>query len=124
MKHLLKLHTISFKNAFSGFFWAIKSQPNYKIHFILSFIAMVLGFYLNISYLEWLVIILLIIIGLLIETVNTAFEVTTDCIDTRWREDIKIAKDVSAASMLVFSIGASILAVVIFIPKILIILNF
>jgi len=118
MKHILKSHTISFKNAFTGLIWALRTQPNYKIHFSLSFLAILGGVYCQLSYAEWLIIGVLIITGLIIETINTAIEVTTDAIDLRQREDIKIAKDVSAAAMLIFAVGSFIIAAVIYLPKI------
>ena len=115
---MIKKHTISIKNACSGLIWALKTQPNYKIHLVLSLVAIGGGFYYRISYQEFLVIILLITVGLVIETINTGIESTTDAIDTRWREDIKIAKDVSAAAMLIFALGSIVIALIIFIPKI------
>lgn len=121
---MLKRHTVSFKNAFSGTVWVLKNQPNYKIHLFLSFVALILSFVLRISYFEFLVILILIFLGLVIETVNSAIEATTDAIDSEWREELKIAKDVSASAMLILSIGAFFIACLIFIPKILIILNF
>ena len=41
---MFKKHTISFKNAFNGLIWALKTQPNYRIHLSLSLIAIGLGF--------------------------------------------------------------------------------
>lgn len=119
MKKIIDRHTISFKNAFAGIFWAFKTQPNYQVHFFLSFVSLLSAVFLRISYFEWLVIILLIFLGFVIETINTALEAATDAIDRRWRQEIKIAKDVSAAAMLIFAIGASVLAIIIFIPKII-----
>lgn len=117
---MLKKHTISFKNAFNGLVWSLKTQPNYRIHLSLSLIALVLGFWLKISYIEFIIIIFLIMVGLVIETVNTAIESTTDAIDTKIREDIRISKDVSAAAMLIYAIGATIIALMIFVSKIII----
>lgn len=116
---MIKRHTISFKNAFTGLFWALKTQPNYKIHIFFSIIALVGGWRLEISYYELLIILILIFIGLAFETINTALEVTTDAIDEKWRDDIKLAKDLSAAAMLIFAIGAFVIASIIFLPKIL-----
>ncbi len=113
----IKRHTISFKNALNGVIWAIKTQPNYRAHFLLSVLALYGGWYLEISYAEFLTILVLITVGLVIETINTALEQVTDAIDLEQREDIRIAKDVSAAAMLTFAIGAFIIACVIFIPK-------
>jgi diacylglycerol kinase len=97
--------------------WAFKSQTNYRIHFFLSFLSLVGSYFLKVSYYEFLLILFLITVGLVIETINTAIEEATDAIDTKIREDIKIAKDVAAAAMLIYAIGSAIIALMIFIPK-------
>lgn len=116
---MLKYHTISFKHAWDGLIWSLKTQPNYKIHLFLSILSIIGGFVLKISYYEFLMIIFLITVGLVVETINTSLEQTTDAIDKKIREDIKIAKDVAAASMLIYAIGSFIIACIIFIPRIL-----
>jgi diacylglycerol kinase len=115
---MLQRHTISFKNAFAGIVWALSTQPNYRIHIISSLLALVLSYVCKISYFEFLIVLLLIIIGLVIEMVNTSIEAATDAIDTKWRHDIKITKDTAAAAMLIFAIGALMISCVIFVPKI------
>lgn len=117
---MFRKHTISLKNAFNGIVWSLKSQPNYRIHLFLSLISIFGGFILKISYFEFLLIIFLITVGLVIETINTAIEEATDAIDLKIREDIKIAKDVSAAAMLFYAIGSFIIAFIIFVPKLII----
>ncbi len=112
-------HSISFKHAYDGVLWALRTQPNYRIHIVFSTIAVFLGWTLQIDYYEWLMIILLITLGLVIETLNTGLEATTDAITREWREEIKIAKDVAAAAMLTFAAGAVIIAFMIFVPKII-----
>ncbi|MFA6017499.1 MAG: diacylglycerol kinase family protein [Patescibacteria group bacterium] len=116
---MFKKHTISFKNAFNGLVWSLKTQPNYRIHLSLSILSIGMGLWLKISYTEFLIIIFLITVGLVIETINTAIEEATDAIDTKIREDIRITKDVSAAAMLIYAIGATIIALMIFIPKLI-----
>lgn len=115
----MKRHALSFKHAFNGLLFAFRTQPNYKIHFLLSFAALIGASFFRISYFEFLIIVLFIFLGLAIEMVNTAVEATCDAIDKNHREDIKIAKDISAAAMLLFSIGAFVVACIIFIPKII-----
>jgi diacylglycerol kinase (ATP) len=117
MRRLIHRHTVSFKNAFAGLFWALSTQPNYRIHFILSLFSIFAGFYFSISYFEWLIIFVLITIGLVIETLNTALESTNDAITREMRPEIKIAKDVAAAAMLIFAFGSSVIAFLIFFPK-------
>ena len=116
---MIKRHTISLKNAFAGLIWALKTQPNYRVHLFLSFLAIVGGIFFAISYSEWLTIMVLITLGFSIETINTALEATNDAIDQKWRQEIKIAKDLAAGAMLFFAIGAFIIASIIFVPKIL-----
>lgn len=115
----MKKYKTSFINAIHGMTWVCKTQPNFKIQLSLSLLALVAAFLLRASYFEFLIIISLIFLGLMVETINTAIEAATNAIDDEWREDIKIAKDVSAAAMLIFSSGALIIALIIFLPKIL-----
>lgn len=121
---MIRKHTISIQNAWHGLTWALGSQPNYRIHFFLSVAALIAGYLLRITNYEFLIIFVLITVGFTVETVNTAIEETTDAVDTHIREDIKRAKDVSAGAMLLFAIGASVIAGFIFIPKILLLLTF
>jgi diacylglycerol kinase len=115
----MKGHTISFKNAVAGLVWVAKTQRNFKIHLFLSTLSILGGFFFKISYEEFLIIGILITVGLVIEIINTAIEEAIDAIHKDWQEAIKIAKDVSAAAMLVFSTGAFTIACVIFIPRII-----
>lgn len=116
---MIRKHTISFKHAFDGLVAALSTQPNYRIHLALSLISIVGGIYFKIDYVEFLIIGVLITIGLVVETVNTAIEETCDAIDESIRPDIKIAKDTAAAAMLIFAIGSAVLAGCIFIPRII-----
>lgn len=117
---MVKHRVTSFKNAIEGLVWVIRTEQNYRIHIVLSTIALLLGVILKIAYFEFLIILILIFLGLAIEMLNTAVEEATDAIDTKWRQDLKIAKDVAAGAMLVFAIGALLIAGIIFIPKLII----
>ncbi len=116
---MLKKHTISLKHAAAGMGWALRTQPNYRIHLFLSLLSILGSWYFHITRSEFLIILVLIFGGFVIETINTAIEVTTDAIDNTIREDIKIAKDVAAAAMLFYAIGSLLIACIIFIPKVL-----
>jgi len=116
---MIKKQVYSFKNALEGIAWIFKTQRNFKIHLFLSFLAVSGGVLFQISTQEFLVVFLLIGIGLAIETLNTAIEEAIDAIHKDWTEEIKIAKDVSAAAMLIFSLCALLAAGIIFIPRLL-----
>lgn len=119
MKETVRKHTISMKHAIDGLLWAYKTQPNYRVHVFILLVVIAAGIFFNVSYVEWLVLTLTIMLGLIIETLNTAIESTTDAITREWKEEIKIAKDVAAAAMLTHAIGAIVIAAIIFIPKML-----
>ncbi|KKQ01919.1 MAG: hypothetical protein US11_C0003G0062 [Candidatus Roizmanbacteria bacterium GW2011_GWA2_36_23] len=116
---MIRHHAVSFKNAISGLLWVIRTQKNFKVHLFLSGLALIGGWVFEISYIEFLVILTLITIGLSTEIINTAIEETIDALDKERREEIRIAKDVSASFMLMFSMGAFTIACIIFIPKII-----
>ncbi|MCJ7740720.1 diacylglycerol kinase family protein [Candidatus Microgenomates bacterium] len=113
----IRYHHISFKNAFRGLFWAFSTQPNFRIHGFFSILAIVTGFILKITPVEMTILVLTIVFGMGIEMVNTSIEAATDMITTEWREEAKIAKDVAAGMMLLAAIGAVIVALIIFIPR-------
>lgn len=114
MREILKKHTISFKNAYNGLRWAITSQPNFRVHLILSAVALLLSWYFRITRTEWAIIIFTILLGLTAELINTALESMTDLITKEWRQEAKIAKDVSAGMMLTTAIGAVVIAIIVF----------
>jgi len=119
MIKIVKKHKVSFKNAFDGLFWAFSTQPNFKIHFVLAFLAILAGFYFRISFLEMTILVLTIVFGLAVEMVNTSIEAMTDLITIRWSKQAKVAKDVAAGMMLLTAIGAVLVAVLILGPHIL-----
>lgn len=116
MFEIIRKHHISFKNAWSGIIWALKTQPNFRIHITLSLIAIGMGLYYRISQTEFLVIVFTIILGLSAEMINTSLEAMTDLITTEWRKNAKIAKDVAAGMMLSVAIGAVVVWFIIFSP--------
>lgn len=119
--HRVRRHTISLRNAWDGVFWVLRTQPNYQVHVFLSLLVVGLGIYYRIEQYEWLTILVFITIGLSIETINSAFEQTLDCVSLERRDDIRIAKDVAAGAMLIFAVGALVGALLIFVPRFLLI---
>ena len=98
--------------------WSIRTQPNFRIHLVLSIFALLGGWYFRVTSTETLILVFMIILGLAAEMINTAIESMTDLITREWRAEAKIAKDVSAGMMLITAVGALIVAFVIFIPYI------
>lgn len=103
-----KTWTDVFGHAIDGCFYAFKTQKNFKVHAFASLVMLVLGILLDISSLEWALIVLLITIGFCMEMINTAFEKTVDLVTEDFNEKAKVAKDVAAGIMLIASIGCAI----------------
>ena len=102
-----------------GISYTFKNERNFRIEVILGIIAVVLSFVLKISILEWVVIVTVINMVLILELLNTAFESIVDLYTQEYNKIAKAAKDVSAAAVLTSSFFALIIGILIFIPKIL-----
>jgi diacylglycerol kinase len=118
MRKLLREHHISFQHAFAGLVWAVRTQPNFRVHATASLLALFLSWYFRISAGETALIVFAIVLGLAVEMVNTALEAMTDLITTEWRAQAKTAKDVAAGMMLLTAAGTVIVAALIFWPYI------
>lgn len=108
----------SFKYALQGFVQAFKSEKNMKIHTIITMLVIIVAIILKISFIEWLICIVLISMVIAAELFNTAIETTVDLAMPEKNEKAKIAKDVSASAVLILAIGAAIIGLIIFLPKI------
>ncbi|MDP2874317.1 MAG: diacylglycerol kinase family protein [bacterium] len=115
----LRRHTISFANAWRGLSWAVKTQPNFLIHLLVAALALLLSWYLGISRLEWVLIVLVIFVVLVTELINTALESATDLFaEGHWSYCAMVAKDVSAAAVLTAAFLALLIGGAIFLPYI------
>ena len=108
----------SFKYAFSGIVTSFKTERNMKIHALATVLVILMGFILKISKIEWIMCVFSIAMVISVELFNTAIEVIVDMLTQEKNEKAKIAKDVSAGAVLITAIGAAIVGLIIFIPKI------
>ena len=105
-----------FNNAFNGLLFAFKTQRNFIIHLIISFLVIILAFWLKISFGRFLILLLLILFCLVVEMANKVVEKTVDLITDKWNPRAKIAKDLAAGMMLLACIGAVIVGLLILFP--------
>lgn len=108
-----------FGYAYSGIYYAFKTQLNFRIHIFFLLFAGLMGWYFKISADEWLWVIVVSGMVLGAELFNTGMEVLVDLVSPEIHPKAKIIKDVSAAAVLVAAIAALIVGLIIFIPKIL-----
>ena len=107
----------SFKFAFTGLWYTINSQKNFQIQVIIAAISIVAAYLFEFSQIEWLILIITIALVLAGELVNTVIEVVVDlAVQEKLLPDARLAKDVSAATVLLVSIFALIIGVVLFVP--------
>ena len=116
----LKRFTKSFGYAKEGIRYAFYHEQNIIVMFIMGILAIILGLLLNISYLERLVIILLIGQILALELINTAIEAVVNLHDGDKKSKYgKVAKDCASGAVAVASIFAFIVGLIVFIPRII-----
>lgn len=113
-------HHISFRSALSGLILAATTELNMKLIIISTILVVVAGFFLQISYYEWLTVILTIAIVFVAEMINTSIEAITDLVTSEWKEDAKVAKDMAGGMVLLASFFAFVIGLIIFLPKLFI----
>jgi len=110
---------LSFKYAFNGIYYVFKTSRNFKIQLIFAFISLIFSFLLNISRLNYLILIATIMSVLILEILNTSIETLVDLlVKKKFSRLAEISKDASAGAVLLASINSVIIAVFIFVPKI------
>lgn len=107
----------SFKYAFEGIITTIKEERNMFIHFLIAIIVVITGVYVRLSLNEWLICLLLFALVFSLEMINTAIENTVDLVTTKKNKKAKLAKDSAAGAVLIAAIFASIIGIIIFLPK-------
>ncbi len=124
VKYDRKKHNISFRNAFNGVVLAYKTQPNFRFHTLFFVLITIASYLYRISMSEYLAIIILSGLVMSMEMVNTAFEAIGDEVSGgEYRKLIGVAKDVSAGAVLVAAFFAITVGVIVFLPRILVLVG-
>ena len=95
------------------------TEHNSWVHVFAAVLAIVLGFILEITKIEWWVIIFLIGFVLALEAVNSAIEHLADFVSPAKQDQIKKVKDLAAGAVLIAAITSFIIGLSIFIPRII-----
>ena len=125
MKKVLSIKRLrkSFGYAFKGIDDVIKHEPNMKIHVVVAILVVIMAFILKVSIIEWIILVLLIGAVLAAETINTTIENLVDMYTKEYDEKAKIVKDTAAGTVLILAITSAIIGLIIFIPKIIYLLE-
>ncbi len=109
----------SFSYAGSGFISAFKTEQNLLFDFICAIIAIVVGFLLKLSSIEFVLVLLTIGLVISLELINTAIEYAIDMAMPEVHPLAKVSKDVAASAVLFSSIIALIIGLIIYLPKVI-----
>ena len=77
------------------------------------------GIFFRVSNTEWLVLTLTMTLVMAAEGFNTALEFLTDLVSPNYHELAGKTKDVAAGAVLITAIGAIVIGMIIFVPKIM-----
>lgn len=96
-----------------------KEEFSFKIQTIWGFVVFLFSYLLHISSLEFLILVLTVGVVLGVEALNTAIEELCNHVTPDHHPQIGKIKDLGSAASLLVGIGATIICMVIFIPRIL-----
>jgi diacylglycerol kinase (ATP) len=107
----------STNHAWRGIGIMLKTTHNVWVHIFFGVLAVYLGYALQISQIEWAVLILVIGFVIVAEAFNTAIEIDIDLTSPEYHPYARDTKDVAAGAVLLSVIVAGIVGLIIFGPK-------
>ena len=109
----------SFRNAFSGISYALRTQRNARIHLGITLAVLVLGVWLRIGAEDWVSLIVAAGLVWTAELINTALEAAIDLASPQEHSLAKISKDVSAGAVLLAAAAATAVGILVLGPPLL-----
>jgi diacylglycerol kinase len=103
-----------FRYAFRGLRVGIYGQSSFYVHFAVMLLVFAFGLFLQVSPLEWCVLLLCVGMVLSAELFNTAFESCAKAITKDFDDDIRNALDIASAAVLMTAISAAVVGASIF----------
>ncbi|MGC8780781.1 MAG: diacylglycerol kinase family protein [Anaerolineae bacterium] len=107
----------SFKYAFAGLGYAVRTQRNLRVHLAIAAIVIAAGLILKVSAAEWAILLLTIGVVISAELINTVAELAVDLLTQEYHPMAKVAKDVGAAAVVTAAIAAVGVGAAIFGPR-------
>ena len=115
----IKKFVNSFTYPLKGLRYAYKNEQNLAVDVGIALIVLIFGFLFKINKYEWAILVLTIGLVISCELLNTAIEAVVDLVTEEYHPLAKVAKDTSAAAVLVFAMVAVIVGLIIFIPHVI-----
>lgn len=109
----------NFGYAIDGIKYFFRSERNGRIQLLIAVTVIVLGFIIELSAMEWCIILGCIALVISLEMMNTALERVCAMLSLEFHPMVKIIKDVAAGAVLWAVVFCSIIGLIIFIPHII-----
>ena len=106
----------SFRYAFAGWWYVIRTQKNAWIHAVVSITVIIMGLWLGLAPHDWAIIILAIGMVWTSEFINTALEAVVDLASPQQHYLARVGKDVGAAAVLIAAISSAVIGLLILGP--------
>lgn len=116
MKDFFTSRIASFKYAFQGWHYAMRTQQNVWIHSAVAAAVFVVALWLRLPARDWAVLVLTSAMVFAAEFMNTAIETVVDLASPEIHPLAKIGKDVGAAAVLVAALAAILIGLLILGP--------
>tara|TARA_B110001450_G_scaffold235073_1_gene239497 strand:- start:2636 stop:3013 length:378 start_codon:yes stop_codon:yes gene_type:complete len=107
------------KYALKGALILLRTEASIQVQFTIAILLTIAGYYFNISSIEWIFQVMSIGLILSIEGLNTAIEEIADFIHPEFHHKIGLIKDIAAGAVFIAAVSATIVGLIIYIPKIL-----
>lgn len=105
----------SFGFAVQGFRFAVRSERNIKVMLLGFALAIIMGFVVSLSPIQWAVVLLCCGVVIMAELFNTAIETIVDLVSPEYHMLAGRAKDIAAAAVYVLCIFVAIIGIIIYV---------
>jgi diacylglycerol kinase len=95
----------------------VRHEPNMRVHLVAATGVVIGAAAFQLPLTEWAALIFAITLVLLGEILNTALEVILDIVQPKYHERVGVVKDLAAGAVLVAALGATTIAVIVFVPR-------
>ncbi|MEO4796378.1 diacylglycerol kinase family protein [Bacteroides uniformis] len=116
MQYDFKKQLRSFGYAWKGIRCCVGKEQNLSFHLIATVVTVIAGFLLEITRIDWMIVILCIGVVIAAELFNTAIEKLVDLVSPERHPIAGQVKDIAAGAVLVCAATAAIIGLIVFIP--------
>ena len=109
----------SFRNAFTGISYVLRTQRNARIHLGITTAVVLLGAWLRLGNSQWAMLVVAVALVWTAELINTAVEAALDLFSPEEHSLAGIAKDVSAGAVLLAAAAAVVVGLLVLGPHLL-----